>query len=205
MIKFTRSKPVVILFIFAFILFWMPELIRAQEIERGNLIGFVYGPDNTSPIEGAVLKIRNLTTGSLYESMASDDQGRVEFENVDEGLYLVGISTSQGDFNIENLVGIKPNKTANIAFALRPLEQEGQALRTNERCTKGDWYVPAVLGQCDENYKWNPDSQRCACMKKSPLAFFLTPLGAGIVMAASAGVVAFSLNTDGERSSSAFK
>jgi len=156
-------------------------------------------------VVSAVLKLRNLSTGSLYESMAADYQGMVEFEGVDEGLYLVGISTAQGDFNIENLVGIKANKTAKIAFALRPQEQEGTAQKTTERCPKGEWYVPDIMGQCDENYKWNQETEWCECKKKGPLAFFLTPLGAGLVMAASAGVVAFSLSTDGERSGSFFR
>jgi hypothetical protein len=129
----------------------------------------------------------------------------VEFEGVDEGLYLVGIRTEQGDFNIENLVGIKPNKTAKISFALRPQEQEGTAQKTSDRCPKGEWYVPEVPGQCDENYKWNPETERCECKKRNLLAFFLTPLGAALVVASSAGVVAFGLQTSGESSGSAFK
>lgn len=164
MFKLAQSKPMAIFLIFAFLFFCVPELLQSQEVGKGNLVGYVYGPDNTTPVEGAVLKLRNLSTGSLYESMAADDQGMVEFQGVDEGLYLVGISTAQGDFNIDNLVGIKANKTSKIAFALRPQGQEG------------------------------------------PLAFFLTPLGAGLVVAASAGVVAFGVGVgEAEKSASAFR
>jgi len=200
-----QSKVVAVFLILAFELFCVPELLQGQEVGQGSLRGFVYGPDNTTPVEGAVLKLRNLSTGSLYESMAADSQGMVEFDGVDEGLYLVGISTAQGDFNIENLVGIKPNKTAKIAFALQPQTQEGEAQKTTERCPKGAWYVPEIKGQCDENYKWNPETERCECKKRNPLAFFLTPLGAALVVAASAGIMTVSLSTGGEPSGSAFK
>ena len=206
MCKRIHSKPLVTFVIFAFALFWAPEFLRAQEVGRGNIEGYVYGPDNTTPVEGAVVKLRNLSTGSRYESIAADSRGKVAFEGVDEGLYLVGITTARGDFNIENLVGIKPGKTARISFALQPQEQEGTAQEATERCPKGEWYVPEIQGQCDENYKWNPETERCECTKRrGPLAFFLTPLGAGLVVAASAGVVAFSVSGGGEPSGSAFK
>jgi len=206
MIKLSHSKPVAVFLIFAFVLFCVPELLRGQEVGQGNIVGYVYGPDNTTPVEGAVLKLRNLSTGSLYESMAADYQGMVEFQGVDEGLYLVGISTAQGDFNIDNLVGIKPNKTSKIAFALRPQGREGTAQKTTERCPKGEWYVPEIQGQCDENYKWNPETEWCECKKKNLLAFFLTPLGAGLVVAASAGVVAFGVGVgEAEKPASAFR
>ena len=205
MSKLTHSKFVVLFLIFALVAFYAPEFLQGQEDGQGNIVGYVYGPDNTSPVEGAVVKLRNLSTGSLYESMATDDQGMIELQGVDEGLYLVGISTAGGDYNIENLVGIKPGRTAKISFALRSNEQEGTAQEGTERCPKGQWYVPDVQGQCDGNYKWNPETERCECRKKNPLAFFLTPLGAGLVVAASAGVVTFSLSTDGEPSGSAFK
>lgn len=205
MFKLTHYKPLVLFIIFSFALFWAPELLRAQEVGRGNIVGYVYGPDNTTPVEGAVVKLRNLSTGSLYESMAADHRGMVAFEGVDEGLYLVGITTARGDFNIENLIGIKPDRTARISFGLRPQEQEGTAQNATKRCPKGEWYVPEIQGQCDENYNWNPETERCECKKRGPLAFFLTPLGAGLVVAASAGVVAVSISGGGESSGSAFK
>jgi len=205
MLKLAKSKLFVIFLIGSFVLFSVPGLTQAQEAGQGNLVGYVYGPDNTSPVEGAVMKLRNLSTGSLYESMAADDEGMIRFEGIDEGLYLVGISTAKGDFNIENLVGVKSGETAAVSLALRPQEQEGTAQETTERCPRGKWYVPEVKGQCDENYQWNPDTERCECKKRNPLAFFLTPLGSALVLAASGGVIAFSLATDGEPPASPFR
>ena len=205
MFKIIKSKPVAIFLVFSFVLFCTPELLRGQEAGKGDIVGYVYGPDNTTPLEGAIVKIKNVSNGSLYVSPVSDEQGMVEFHSVDKGLYMVGITTWEGDYNIGNLIGVKTNKTSKISFALKTLGQEGQATKKDERCPKGDWYVPEIQGQCDKNYKWNIETERCECKKKNPLAFFLTPLGAALVVAASAGVVGFSLSTDGERSGSAFK
>jgi len=68
MFKIVHSKPVAVFLIFVFVIFCVPELLRGQEVGQGNIVGYVYGPDNTTPMEGAVLKLRNLSTGSLYES-----------------------------------------------------------------------------------------------------------------------------------------
>jgi len=205
MFELTKSKPIVFFLVFSFLLFCMPEIMQGQVTGKGDIIGYVYGPGSTTPVEGAVVKIKNVSTGSLYESPASDDQGMVTFQSVDKGLYMVGISTAEGDFNIGNLIGVKTRRTSKVAFALKPLGQEGEAIKASKRCPKGDWYVPEIQGQCDENYEWNAGTGRCECKKRNPLAFFLTPLGAGLIVAASAGVVAFSLAGGPETPSSPFK
>jgi len=185
----------------------VPEIWGWQETPKGDIIGYVYGPDNTTPVEGAVVRLKNVDTLSEYESMAADDQGMVVVEGVDKGLYMVGISTAEGDYNIGNLIGVRAGRTAKVSFALRTGgPEEGEAVgKSSKRCPQGDWYVPEIQGQCDDNYRWNPDTGRCECEKRNPLAFFLTPLGAGLVVAASAGVVAFSLSGGTEPSASAFK
>jgi hypothetical protein len=205
MIKLTKSKPIAIFLVFSFVLFCTPELLRGQEVGKGDIIGYVYGPDNTTPLEGAIVKIKNVSTGSLYLSPVSDEQGMVTFQSVDKGLYMVGITTWEGDYNIGNLIGVRTHKTSKVSFSLKSGGQEGEAAKTSKRCPKGDWYVPEIQGQCDDNYKWNPETERCECKKKSPLAFFLTPLGAALIVAASAGVVAFSISGSAEPAGSAFK
>ncbi len=203
--RLSKLKVFSAIFALSFLLFCAPEILQGQEAGKGEIIGYVYGPDSTTPVEGAIVKLKNISTGSTYESRASDDQGLVGFQSVDKGLYIVGISTTQGDYNINNVIGVKANRTAKISFALMPEQQEGVAVEQSERCPRGNWYVPDIMGQCDKNYKWNAGTERCECKKKHPLAFFLTPLGAGAVLASSAGVVALSLSTDGEPSGSDFK
>lgn len=123
MLKVVRSKAVVLLLIISIIIFYSPHYLKAQNADKGNLIGFVFEKDRTTPVEGAVVKLKNVSTGAVYESSKSDKLGIFRTEGVDEGLYIVGISTKGGNFNVANLIGIKASETAKVSFALDPEEQ----------------------------------------------------------------------------------
>lgn len=132
--KISKSKPTAILLIFSFIFLYSIYDLRAQGVSKGNLMGSIYDEGGTTPIEGAVVKLRNISTGEGYESSESDNSGFFKLKDIDEGLYIIGISTREGDFNVPNLVGIKANKTANVTFNLT-LTREGQ--QGNTRAKQG--------------------------------------------------------------------
>ncbi len=115
-----KSKVVVFLLISSIIIFYFPHDLKAQKVGKGNLIGFVYEKDGTSPVEGTVVKLKNVSTANVYESSKSDKLGILKIEGIEEGLYIAGISTKEGNFNIVNLIGIKVAETAKISFALKP-------------------------------------------------------------------------------------
>jgi hypothetical protein len=117
-----RSKSLTVILIISFIFLYSDFDLKAKETGKGNMIGFVYQKDGTAPIEGAVVKLRNVATGTGYESAKSDKLGIFKVEGVEEGLYLVGVSTEEGDFNVNNLIGIRGNETAKVSFALKPAE-----------------------------------------------------------------------------------
>lgn len=119
------SKTLAIILIVSFIFLYSAYDLKAKEIGKGNIIGFIYQKDGTTPVEGAVVKLRNIATGTDYESIQSDKLGIFKAEDVEEGLYLVGVSTEEGDFNVNNLVGIRDNETTKVSFTLKPGE-EGQ-------------------------------------------------------------------------------
>lgn len=123
MFKIIMSKTVVFLLISSIIIFYFPHDLKAQNTGKGNLIGFVYEKNGTSPIEGAVIKLKNVSTANVYESSKSDKFGIVKIEGIEGGLYIAGISTKEGNFNVVNLIGIKATETAKISFALK---SEGQ-------------------------------------------------------------------------------
>lgn len=114
-----RSKTLAIILIASFIFLYSAYDLGAKEIGKGNIIGFVFQKDGTTPVEGAVVKLRNVATGTGYESTQSDKLGIFKVEDVAEGLYLVGVSTEEGDFNVSNLIGIISNETAKVSFALK--------------------------------------------------------------------------------------
>jgi hypothetical protein len=92
--------------------------LGAQTLERGNLVGTIFDRDGKTPVVGAVIKLRNITSGSVYESPPSDAKGNFRLEGIGKGIYQYGITTSQGDFNSNELVGIIANETTKISVSL---------------------------------------------------------------------------------------
>ena len=125
--KSLKLKGVFFLLIFSFLMFYSPYLINGKALAKGNLIGFVYDKDGTTPLEGAIVKLKNVSTSSIYESSKADKLGVFKIEGIDEGLYVVGISSKEGSFNVENFIGIKANETAKVSFSLEPQAQGEKA------------------------------------------------------------------------------
>lgn len=112
--------------VISFILFSIPALSYGENFGKGNIIGFVYDQDGTTPLEGAVVKVKNIATGNIYESSASDTNGTFRIVGIETGLYLCGVQTAQGDFNSEEFFGVKlsDGETAKLSIALTPYEQK---------------------------------------------------------------------------------
>lgn len=122
-------------FLLAFFSFSM--LASAQARPKGNVIGFIYAQDGTTPLEGAIIKFKNLTTGKIFESTRSDVYGIFRVQGVESGVYTYGVVTEGGDFNADDILGLKvdENETAKLSIALNPYEQEVAAAVTE--VTKG--------------------------------------------------------------------
>lgn len=113
------------LFIFCFSVFLLlalPGWVNAEQ-GLGTVVGNIYAADGTTPMEGAVVKVKNVSTGSVYESEPTDRQGFFTIPKMDKGVYAFGISTPQGDFECESMVGIEPNKTSRISVSVSPYEE----------------------------------------------------------------------------------
>ncbi len=94
---------------------------------KGNLVGFIYYQDGVTPIVGAVVKVKDVSTGLVSESTKSDANGMFTIENLNTGVYSLGVMTSQGDFNLEELIGIKAGETTKVSFSLAPFSAEEAA------------------------------------------------------------------------------
>ena len=144
----------------------------------GNLVGFIFAEDQTTPIPGAILKLRNVNTGNEYASGETDNLGIFTLKDVEAGLYIVGISSEEGDFNFNHLIGIKTNETAKVSFSLAP--EEKQPTRQTQSEEKKD--------------------------KKGIAAFFLSSTGMVISTAATgATLVAIVSTAKKDKEASAFK
>jgi hypothetical protein len=105
-------------------LFLSPPLAHPQTAGKGHLVGFVYGRDKSTPAVGAVVLAKNITTGAVFESTRSDGTGAFKVENLDPGIYSLGVTSSDGDFNAQDLVGVKPGEISKVSIALSPYDAE---------------------------------------------------------------------------------
>ncbi len=94
----------------------------AQTAERGHLVGTIFSQDGKTPMVGAVVRLKNITSGAISAAEPTDIQGHFRLENLSKGIYQFGITTSQGDFNSNELIGILANETTRISMALNPYE-----------------------------------------------------------------------------------
>jgi len=171
MFKPVRLKSVSLILIFSFILFYSPYLLTGQTEQagkakgKGDLIGKVYGKDGTTAVEGAVVKIRNVVTHTVYEGK-TDKLGTFKIEGIEEGMYTAGIVTEEGNFNVESLIGIKANEITKVTFGLKPY-------------AKGEVKKAEVRGKILEKAKAASKIAR----------FFSSPVGIAVIIAASSAVV----------------
>lgn len=112
--------------VFLFAVFFVCALGFSQNANqgKGNLVGFIYYQDGVTPIVGAVVKVKDVSTNLVAESTNSDMNGMFTIENLNTGVYSLGVVTSQGDFNLEELIGIKAGETTKVTFSLAPYSAE---------------------------------------------------------------------------------
>ena len=212
MTRLVKSKFLAITIILSSILFNSPPSLMGQSSRTGNLIGYIYEEDATTPLEDAVIIIRNISDDSIYESNESNKLGAAKIDHIEEGLYVLGIWTKEGGYNINNIVGIKANETVEISFILEALAQEKNtqkkdAEKKDAKYPRGKWYYPEVMGECDEGYRWNPKTLRCEWKKGKGIGdFFGSPQGIATILAATfVGGYGIIKLTEAEAEASPFK
>lgn len=131
--------------------------LKAQDNPVGTVTGYIYEQDESTPVEGAVIKFKNVQTGKFYESQKSDLMGAFMVEEIERGIYLYGVITPDATFDSEGLVGfrIKEKDTASMSISLRPYSS--QAALTiegfyNDLDVNGESYVGRVI-EVDDSKK----------------------------------------------------
>jgi hypothetical protein len=137
----------VICLILAFLLF--PVCSVASQTTKGNVIGFLYAKDGTTPLEGAVVKFKNLASGTVFESSRSDSFGVFKLQGVERGVYTYGVVTADGEFNADGPVGLNvgENEIAKLSIALDPYEEgvaEGISEISQEQGKSGEALVGMI-------------------------------------------------------------
>ena len=121
-----ERKAIVLSLVFCSLLFQFSGTLHSQAIERGNLVGFVFDRDGTTPVLGAVVKLKNISSGAIYVSNETDRAGVFRVDSLSKGIYTYGITTPNGDFNSNELIGILANETTKISIALNTYDSTVQ-------------------------------------------------------------------------------
>lgn len=125
-----------------------PDAAPAQARETGSLIGFVFGADGSTPVAGAVIVVKNVSTGAVTEAGASDALGVFKVPGLDPGIYALGVRSSAGSFNSQDFFGVAAGRTAKISIALDRYDgtaAEAAALVIKEQRDKGEAFVGKVV------------------------------------------------------------
>jgi hypothetical protein len=131
-----------------------PVLSSGQNGPKGSIIGFLYDKDGTTPITGGVVTIKNIGSGSMFASTQTDQFGIFKISGVEKGVYVYGVTTPNGTFNSNALMGvrIKDNETAKVSIAVNPYEKNvSEEMREiiQEQKAKGEALVGKVIDYND--------------------------------------------------------
>lgn len=127
------AKTIVVLFVF--FSFCLSSFSQGITQGKGNLVGFIYLQDGVTPIVGAIVKVKDASIkdtlpNQIFESSKSDANGMFTIENLNMGLYTLGVVMSQGSYNLEELIGIKAGETTKVSFSLGDYsDQEAAAVQ----------------------------------------------------------------------------
>ena len=120
--KVFRSKPLALFLAAAFVLLAVPirEFAQGTANGTGALAGHIYNEDMRTPVRNAIVKLRNVTSQREYESEPTDLEGMYRIPGIEEGRYLMGVVSIQGDYNFQYSILIKPNALAKLSVAMKP-------------------------------------------------------------------------------------
>lgn len=129
--------------------------ILAQGSDKGNLIGFVFGQDGSTPVAGAVVVVKNVSTGAVTESGGSDDLGVFRVAGLEAGIYAVGVKSTAGNYNSQDFFGVAAQQTSKLTIALNPYDTVSASAAEaviKEQRDKGEAYIGKVV-------KYDPDTR----------------------------------------------
>ena len=59
------------------------------------------------PLEGAVIRLKNLSNDRIWASGRTDKNGIFKLAGVESGIYIYGVETARGNFNSEGFVALQ--------------------------------------------------------------------------------------------------
>ncbi len=147
--KLSGNKAFVYVALAAFAMFAVPAGLWAGPqatagAANGSLTGFIYAKDMTTPVGGAIVKVRNITDGREFASPPTDPDGLYTIVNIPEGRYMLGVTSAEGDFNFDYVVNIKAGELGKLTVALAP---QAEARKPQDVSVKKKGFFNSVAGR----------------------------------------------------------
>ena len=147
--SFKRPRYLVYSVLAAFAVFVMPVGLTAKSpaaaAGSGSLSGFIYAKDVTTPVAGAVVKIRNLGDMKEMASMPTDANGMYTIKDIPEGRYMLGVTSVKDDFNLDYSLYVKAGELGKLSVSLVPGAAGGQD--AGEAAAKKKGFFSSVAGR----------------------------------------------------------
>jgi hypothetical protein len=112
-----------------FLIFCFSGVLQSETNAKCNVLGYIFGPDGTTPYEGAVMKVVNIGTGAVYESTASNSNGVLKLSGLETGFYEYAVTTKEGTFVSERNFGliVGDNETEKIAISVNSVSKKAKS------------------------------------------------------------------------------
>jgi hypothetical protein len=149
-LKVFKSRLLLTLVLSAFTLLILPVegFSRSDKTTRGSaLVGFIYASDMKTPVQNAVVKLRNVENGYEFFSTPTDATGAYKIEQLKEGKYVLGITATDGDYNFGYLVSVKEGEIGKLSLALMrgEISPMGQGTQSAAQDKPSFFYTPVGM------------------------------------------------------------
>ncbi len=126
----TIKKASVFVISLALLVLGLPNALESGNDVRGSLTGYLFEQDGTAPVQGAVVKLRNVSTEEVFESTVSDSSGVFTVSGLASGYYDYVVSNSEGNFVGVRIFGFKAteDEKETISITLKSFNKEKKAV-----------------------------------------------------------------------------
>jgi hypothetical protein len=112
-----------------------------------SINGSILSAQNDSPLVGAKLHLGDPTTGEIYTSEPSDQDGSFEMTNVPPSTYEVAVEANGGLYLVQSPLNLAPGQSQAVNLAINPQMADDPATQEKKKKNKGGtgvWNNPAT-------------------------------------------------------------
>lgn len=113
-----KKRLVITAVMFVVSAFILQGWMEASETTNGMILGYIFGQDGTTPVPGAVVRVKNTVSGIELQSSVSDQHGIFSISGIENGVYQFAVETLDGEFVASSAFGVKLTESGDVKLAL---------------------------------------------------------------------------------------